>query len=41
MGVDGFYQSAEADKVLKEYNDMKSELDELMESWEEVQEAMM
>jgi len=41
MGVDGFYQSADADKVLAGYNNKKSKLAELMESWEEVQEAMM
>ena len=41
MGVDGFYQSGEADKVLAAYNDKKSKLEELMGSWEEVQEAMM
>ena len=41
MGIDGFYQSAESDKVLADYNDKKSKLDELMASWEEVQEAMM
>ena len=41
MGIDGFYQSAEANKVLADYNDKKSKLDELMASWEEVQEAMV
>ncbi len=40
MAVEGFYQSTESEQVLQSYRAEKSKLDELMDSWEEIQNQM-
>ena len=40
MAVDGFYESADADKVMKQYKEAQKELEEAMEEWEGLVEEL-
>ena len=40
MAVDGFYESADADKVMKQYKEAQKELEVAMEEWEDLVEEL-